>query len=62
MAYGTTAPIMQFISQLRADAKPVALSSMISDMYSHVIGPLVNSKTIMKSRTPAVDGIPRPVI
>ena len=49
--------IMQFIPQFRPEAKDVALSYIISDMYSHVMGPDVNSNAIINAVRQIITGI-----
>ena len=54
--YGIVPEIITTMPQFIADANDVALSYMISLIYNHVIGPDVNSNTIINITSIESDG------
>ena len=54
--YGMVPEMITTMAQFMAEAKEVALSCIISDMYNQVMGPDVNSNTIMKRTSITRDG------
>lgn len=54
--YGIVPEMTTTMPQFIAEANDVALSCMISDMYNQVMGPDVNSNTIMKRTSIERDG------